>query len=403
MQVDLTVLGRTMEDIVSLDELRARLGVERPMRIKYGVDVTAPFLHVGHAVNLWMMRYFQDGHKVIFLIGDFTTRIGDPTGRNQARKVIAPEKIETNARQFIQQVGMVLRTDPAVFEVRRNSEWYEQMRLGEFFNMLSMLTYQRLIQRDMFQNRIAAGREIFLHEMLYPVLQGYDSVMLEADLTIVGTDQLFNEMMGRFYQERFGQTPQIVITTKITPGTDGREKQSKSLGNYIALADTPRDQFGKVMSIPDPLIVPYLQVYTQVPLDEVSRIERDLRDGTMHPMEAKKRLARAIVERYHGPQDAAGEEAWFTETFSRRQVPADLPVVRIDRDIDVLELLAQCLEGKSRSDLRRLIEQGAVRLNDTTIPLTEQPLALRTGDTLKVGKRQWFRIELSPGLDDARG
>ena len=209
MQADLDALARTTDQIVSLDELRSRLAGGRSLRIKYGVDVTAPFLHIGHAVNLWMMRHLQDGgHKVIFLIGDFTTRIGDPTGRNQSRRVIAQDQIEANARAFIEQVGMVLRTDPEVFEVRRNSEWYEPMPLGRFFDLLSMLTYQRLIQRDMFQKRIAAGREIFLHEMLYPVLQGYDSVMLQADLTIVGTDQLFNEMMGRFYQERTSQPPQ---------------------------------------------------------------------------------------------------------------------------------------------------------------------------------------------------
>ncbi len=395
MQADLAVLGRTTEEVLSLDELRARLAGGRPLRIKYGVDVTAPFLHIGHAVNLWMMRYLQDcGHKVIFLIGDFTTRIGDPTGRSESRKVIPPEEIEANARAFIEQVAMVLRTDPGVFEVRRNSEWYEPMPLGEFFNLLSMLTYQRLIQRDMFQKRIADEREIFMHEMLYPVLQGYDSVMLQSDLTIVGSDQLFNEMMGRFYQDRCGQAPQVVMTTKITPGTDGQAKQSKSLGNYIALADSPRDKFGKVMSIPDPLIVPYLHVYTCVPLEEVGRIERGLSDGTVHPMAAKRQLAAAIVERYHGRDVALAEEQWFERTFTRRAIPDDAVQVDVPAGISALGLLQRCLPAATRSHLRRLLEQGAVRLNDARPDLSEAPVPVSSGDVLKVGKRQWFRIRV---------
>lgn len=390
-----------MEDVVSLDELRQKLAVGRPLRIKYGVDVTAPFLHIGHAVNLWMMRYLQDhGHKVIFLIGDFTTRIGDPTGKSLTRKIVPQEEIERNAQAFIEQVAMVLRTDPEVLEIGRNSEWYEGMPLGQFFELLSMLTYQRLIQRDMFQRRIEANREIFMHEMLYPVLQGYDSVMLEADLTIVGSDQLFNEMMGRFYQDRAGQAAQVVITTKITPGTDGKQKQSKSLGNYIALADTPRDKFGKVMSIPDTLIVPYLEVYTLIAMDEARRVEAGLKDGSVHPMEAKKRLAQAIVERYHGQQIAQAEERWFTEAFSQRDVPADLPTIHIGGQMDILGLLRHCLPNRSRSDLRRLVLQDAVRLNGRKMPLSDEPLVLQNGDVLKIGKRQWFKVDKGDPLPD---
>ena len=237
--IDLDVLARTTDEIYSLEELKKKLALEKPLRIKYGVDVTAPFLHIGHAVNLWMMRYFQEhGHKVVFLIGDFTTRIGDPTGRGAARKVPTRDEIDANANHFIEQVGKVLLTDPAVFEVRRNSEWFDKMSVAEFFPLLAMLTHARLVQRDMFQKRIREHQEIYMHEMLYPLLQGYDSYMLESDLTIVGTDQLFNELMGRFYQEKFDQPPQIVMTSKITPGTDGKEKQSKTIGNYIVGASS---------------------------------------------------------------------------------------------------------------------------------------------------------------------
>lgn len=395
-KVDLTLLSRTTEEIYSLKELRARLDLGRRLNIKYGVDLTAPFLHIGHAVNLWMMRHLQEcGHKVIFLIGDFTTSIGDPTGRSRRRKLISPEQIEANAKELIEQVTTVLLADGEVFEVRRNSEWYDTMPLRDLMSLLSMVTHGRLVQREMFQERLKAGREIHMHELLYPVLQGYDSVMLRSDLTIVGSDQLFNELMGRFYQERFGQRAQVVITTKITPGTDGVQKQSKSLGNYIALTDTPRDKFGKVMSIPDELIVPYLEVYTLVPREKLRQIERSLAEGALSPMAAKKYLAGSVVERYHGREVAEAEEKWFTDAFSDRVQPKDVPVLKVPGDIGVVDLLERCLTDKSRSAIRRLLAQDAVRLNNVKLKLTKGPLGLKNGDTLKVGKTRWFRIRIT--------
>jgi tyrosyl-tRNA synthetase len=391
--VDISGLARTTDELFSLDELRSKLSENRPLRIKYGVDVTAPFLHIGHAVNLWMMRHFQDhGHKVVFLLGDFTTRIGDPTGKSQTRKAISPDDIEQNAARFLAQVGQILDTDPEVFEVRRNSEWFGAMDLGRFLSLASLVTHSHLIKRDMFQIRIENQHEIHVHELLYPLLQGYDSFMLEADLTIVGTDQLFNELMGRFYQERFKQAAQVVLTTRITPGTDGKEKQSKSLGNYIAIADTPRDKFGKIMSIPDTLIVPYFQVYTQVPLAEVDGFQRELEGGRLHPMEAQKRLARALVARYHGLEAAEIEAAWFTRTFSDRGTPDDIPVVRIQRGARLMDILCACLPDQSRASLRRLVEQGGIRLNQQKLHSFLDPVRIREGDTLRVGKTRWFKL-----------
>jgi tyrosyl-tRNA synthetase len=291
-------LERTAEQVFSVPDLREKLDSGRPLRIKYGVDVTAPFLHTGHAVNLWAMRELQEaGHQVVLLIGDFTTRIGDPTGKSATRPVIGQDQIDRDAAGFISQASQVLLTDPAVFEVRRNSEWWSPMPVQRFMELLSLATHARLIQRDMFQRRIAADSEIYLHELLYPVLQGYDSVELASDLTIVGTDQLFNELMGRFYQERLGQSPQVVITTAITPGIDGREKQSKSLGNYIAIADPAREMFGKAMKLPDHLVTQYLRVYTLVPLPEIEELDRAIGAGEVNPMAAKRRLGRALVER----------------------------------------------------------------------------------------------------------
>ncbi|MDP7552581.1 MAG: tyrosine--tRNA ligase, partial [Nitrospinaceae bacterium] len=229
--------ARTSEEIFSLNEFEELLKSGKQIRIKYGVDVTSPFLHIGHAVNLWMMRELQElGHKVIFLIGDFTTQIGDPTGRSDTRPIILREEIEKNAEEFIRQAKMVLRfDDPNLLEVRKNSEWFSEYSLSDFLKLLAMVTHARLISRDMFQRRIEKQEDIYMHEMIYPILQGYDSYVLESDLTIIGSDQLFNEMLGRFYQQKLGQKPQVIITTKITPGIDGKAKQSKSLDNYIGL------------------------------------------------------------------------------------------------------------------------------------------------------------------------
>ncbi len=392
--VDLSYLARTTDEICSLDELRSKLQENRPLRIKYGVDVTAPFLHIGHAVNLWMMRHFQEhGHKVVFLLGDFTTRIGDPTGKSQTRKQIGRDEIEHNAQEFIKQVQLVLLTDPGVFEIRRNSEWFDRMPTDEFLSLVSLVTHSRLIERDMFQKRIQKTEEIYMHEMLYPILQGYDSFMLESDLTIVGTDQLFNELMGRFYQERLGQSPQVVITTKITPGTDGKEKQSKSLGNYIAIADTPRDKFGKIMSIADTLIGSYLQVYTDLPMPKVQEIQGGLDQGSIHPMQAKKTLAVAVVARYHGQAIAAQEERWFTEVFSERKTPDKMPeVVLVDERLP-MDVLQKCLPSESKAAMRRLIKQGGVRVNNESVTSMSNPLQLKDGDVIKVGKTKWFRIK----------
>lgn len=390
--IDLGVLARTTNDIFSLDELKKKLARNKPLRIKYGVDVTAPFLHIGHAVNLWMMRYFQEhGHKVVFLVGDFTTRIGDPTGKDATRTAPTDEEIQINAKRFIEQVSTVLLTDPAVFEIRRNTEWFDKMTVAEFFPLLAMMTHARLVQRDMFQKRIKEQKEIYMHEMLYPLLQGYDSYMLESDLTIVGNDQLFNEMQGRLYQEKHGQEPQIVMTTKITPGTDGKEKQSKSLGNYIAIADTPRDKFGKIMSIPDNLIVQYFEVYTDVPMDEIRGLEKELAGGA-NPSVFKKKLASAVVARYHGADAGKAELEWFETTFSKKQVPTDIPTVEVPASITALDLVTKCDTSLSRSEARRLIQQKAVSVDDMKVESDSQVLTGLDGKTIQIGKRRWFKL-----------
>ena len=391
----LSDFARTTKDFFSLEEFRELIGKNRQLRIKYGVDVTAPFLHIGHAVNLWMMRKLQDlGHKVIFLVGDFTTQIGDPTGRNKSRPVIPPEEIERNTAEFIEQAKMVLRfDDPNLLEIRRNSEWYNTMSLAEFLKLIAMVTHSRLISRDMFQKRIAETADIYMHELIYPVLQGYDSFVLEADLTIIGTDQLFNEMMGRFYQERFGQKPQVIITTKITPGIDGGAKQSKSLDNYIGLGHSPRDKFGRTMHLPDNLILTYFRVYTEVSDSDLTAFETMVQTD---PLEAKKQLAAEIVRRYHSNDIALEERQWFDQTFSLRQVPVDCPELILEaKPTQAFEIVRQFFSGqKSNSAIRRLFEQGAVKYNGVRVESPTDVLKPNDSDAFQVGKRIWFRIKI---------
>ena len=424
---------------MSLEEFRALLDSGRKLKVKFGADVTAGFLHLGHAVNLWMMREMQErGHLVQFLIGDFTTRVGDPTGRSGARVPPSREAIERDAEAFIRQVGRVLITDdPEVFEVRRNSEWWDRRSLSDFLGFAGSITTGKLLSRDMFRARAESGGEVRMDEMIYPVLQGQDSVELGSDLTIVGSDQLFNESMGRILQEKAGQKPQVIITTRITAGLDGVKKQSKSLGNFVAIGDGPREMFGKVMSLPDKLVRDWFEVYSLVPLEEVEAlcgprpgapdqaaatgaaampaadwdalcapggVEGGGSIAAFHapappalpdPRTAKVELARAIVERWHGKASAAAEVTWFEATFSRREFPADAPLVELSAGrLSALELLALALPGTSRSELRRLMAQGGASLDEAILTGFEMPVVLAPGSEhrLRIGKRRFARI-----------
>lgn len=389
--------ARTTETVFSLREFESLLDGGRKLKIKFGTDVTAPFLHIGHAVNLWMMRALQErGHLVQFLVGDFTTLIGDPTGRSAARRVPSAEERRKSEEEFIRQIARVLITDDRErFEIRRNSEWYAGMGLADFLGLLGQVTLGRLSSRDMFRRRVESGSDVWTNELIYPVLQGWDSVMLESDLTIVGNDQLFNEMMGRFFQERRGQPPQVVLTTKITPGLDGRNKQSKSLGNFIAINESARSMFGKAMSLPDVLIPSWLEVYTTRPLEEVEELREGLARGSLHPREAKLELATALVERWHGVEKARLERAWFEATFSRRDFPADAPPVLLRTGShDVLAMLGIVLPGASRAELRRLLAQGAVSLDGKRLGASSGVCSIAEGERreLRVGKRRFFSL-----------
>jgi len=385
---------RTSQDYFSLEDFKTKLLSGKQMRIKYGVDVTAGFLHLGHAVNLWMMRKLQElGHKVIFLIGDFTTRIGDPTGKSDTRPVIQMEEIEKNAIEFINQVSKVLITDnPDVFEIRRNSEWFDKMGTNEFLSLLSMVTHTRLISRDMFQKRLEEQKDIYMHEMIYPILQGYDSKMLDSDLTIVGSDQLFNEMMGKFYQEKFTQAKQVIITTKITMGLDGKNKQSKSLNNYIALTEVPRNMYGKAMSMPDNQMIQWLEVYTDMDIQDIIDLNQKFENG-YNPKDVKMTLAKLLVEKYYGKETAKTEEDWFVNTFSNRDFPEDSKEIAIDSgEINLIELIKIIDNNKSNRECRELLNTGSLKINGEK--QLEQTYNFKQGEVyqVKLGKKTYIKF-----------
>ena len=383
-------LTHNIETIISEEELRNRLQEKKKLRIKFGVDVTNPLIHLGNAVNLWKMREFQEhGHQIVFLIGDFTSRIGDPTGKSKTRPQRSVEEIEKDAQGYIEQVTTILLNDPAVFEVRRNSEWYKTMSLDQFLGLCGKITHSKLIQRDMFQKRIQEQEEIYMHEMLYPILQGYDSYMLQSDLTVIGNDQLFNELIGRHYQSLFEQKPQIIMTTVITPGIDGKEKQSKSLGNFIALSDHPKEKFGKIMSLPDDLVILYYRVYTFVDPNVIAQYQNDLSQGK-NPRDIKMNLARDIVALYHGDEVAHATQEEFVRVFSQKGVPDDIRIVSAKKGESWDDFLVRTKLLKSKSEAKRLIQAGGVEQDGKKINPQE---SITTSGVVKIGKTKFIQVD----------
>ena len=381
-------LTRGTVEVISPAELAAKLALGRPLRIKLGMDPTAPDLHLGHSVVLKKLREFQDaGHTVIFLVGDFTAMIGDPTGRSETRKPLSRAEIERNADTYREQAYKIL--DRELTEVRFNSEWMNGLNVAELIKIAATLSVARLLERDDFEKRLAAEEPLFLHELLYPVIQGYDSVALKADLEIGGTDQKFNMLVGRDLQRHFGQEPQAVMTMPLLEGLDGVRKMSKSLGNYVGLTDKPEDMYGKLMSVPDKLMVRYYELLTTATAEEIAAVK----SGAMHPMEAKKRLARTLVTEYHGAPAATRAEEYFESKHQRREIPASAPVYRIAEDLWICELMKQLQFTPSTSEARRLVSQGAVRVDGRTITDVNFRFVPGEHKVLEVGKRRVARIE----------
>lgn len=391
----LHIIKSGIAGLVPEEDLVRKLGKGRPLRVKLGVDPTAPDLHLGHAVPLRKLRQFQDlGHTVVLIIGDFTALIGDPSGRNATRPALSRVEVDANAATYIDQAFKIL--DPDRTEMRRNSEWLASLRLEDLLRLTSQFTVARVLERDDFQKRYREGIGISLHELLYPVAQAYDSVAIEADVELGGTDQLFNLLAGRDLMERLGMSPQVCLTLPLLEGTDGVQKMSKSYGNYIGLTDEPAGMFGKVMSIPDHLMVKYFRLCTALPVAEIDGIESRLASGVEHPNAAKRRLAREIVSLYHSPEAAEEAEAAFDRVFKEHRLPEDVPEHELDlKDpvhlpavLSAIGLVASNAEG------RRMIDQGGVRLGGTPVPAGayDLPISAVDGAVVQVGKRRYARV-----------
>lgn len=383
---DLDHLASRCVDLISRDEFASRLREARPLRIKYGADPSAPDLHLGHVVGLNKLREFQEaGHTVVFIIGDFTAMIGDPSGRSQTRKPLTREQVLANAETYQRQVFRIL--DPARTEIRFNSEWLAPMRFEDVVRLAARVTVAQMLARDDFARRHAENAPISLVEFIYPLIQAYDSVVVRADLELGGTDQLFNLLLGRELQKEFGQPPQVVMTLPLLEGLDGVQKMSKSLGNYIGVTDPPKEMFGKVMSISDELMWRYYELVLCATPDELAAAR------ALHPREAKDRLAQAIVARFYGPEAAAEASAEFARVFSQSELPNEVPEFRIaERELGIAQLLVRCGLASSNSEARRLVEQGAVRIDDQRISDPRMVVTIRPGMVIRSGKRGFAKI-----------
>lgn len=390
LEKHLSEIVRGTVDVVPMDGLKRKLEQGKPLRIKWGADPSAPDLHLGHTVVLNKLRSFQElGHTVIFLIGDFTAMIGDPTGRSETRKALTREQVDKNAETYKEQVFKIL--DPERTELRFNSEWLDQLSPTDMVRLAGQYTVARLLERDDFSKRFKSGIPIFVHEFLYPLLQGYDSVALEADVEVGGTDQRFNLLVGREMQRGFGQQPQIILTMPILEGINGTKKMSKSLGNAVGITDTPGDMFGKIMSVSDSLMLKYYDLLSSIRTGRVGAIK----EGKIHPMEAKKDLASEIVERFHSAEAAKLARQEFSDRFQRGEVPKDIAVCRLsvsEPQVWICYLLRESGLVKSTSEARRLIRQGAVKVDGERVSDSEQLIEANGTLLLRVGKRRILYI-----------
>ncbi|MCD8316100.1 MAG: tyrosine--tRNA ligase [Eggerthellaceae bacterium] len=398
-QEQLHIIASGTDQIVPESALLDKLKKGESLNIKLGVDPTAPDIHLGHAVPLRKLRQFQDlGHHVTLIIGDGTALIGDPSGRNSTRPQLTSEQIAENAQTYVDQAFKVL--DPEKTTLKYNSEWLFGLDMEDLLKLTSNFTVARILERDDFHNRYTAGQPISLHEFLYPVMQAYDSVVIDADVEIGGRDQLFNLLAGRELMEKLGKEPQVCLTLPLLEGTDGVRKMSKSYGNYIGLTDEPSDMFGKVMSIPDELMIKYYRLASTVPVDEIDAIERDLSDGSLHPNAAKRALARNIVASYYDEEAANDAEAAFDRLFKSHDIPDDIPEYEADLTpndeglVYVAKLISDAGLASSVGEARRLIDGGGVKIDGTPLAPKSYNVdpGMLEGAVIQVGKRKFVRL-----------
>ena len=385
------ILAEGCEHVETRAELETRLAAGERLTVKLGIDPTASFLHLGHAVVLHKMQQFVEfGHRVILLIGDGTARIGDPSGRNETRPPLSDEQITQNMRDYREQAGTIL--DLERIEVMYNSAWLAPLTFVDLIGLMSQTTVAQMLARNDFANRYAQGTPIALHEFLYPIAQAYDSVAMRAGVELGGSDQLFNLLMGRAYQEHAGQVKQICMTTPILEGTDGVVRMGKSRGNYIGLTETPAEQFGKLMSVPDALIPRYAQLAAFRPQAAVDALVADLASGSVHPMTAKKDLAQEIVGRYHGAAEARGARERFEATVQRGELPDDIAEVKVDGARSLADVLVAVGFVQSKREAQRAIESGSVRLDGIPVRDARQAWDSKVPVTLALGTRRFVRV-----------
>ncbi len=389
----LEIIKKGVEEIITEEELLKKLEnadkTGKPLRIKYGIDPTGYDVHLGHLVPIRKMREFQDlGHIGVIIIGDFTAQIGDPTGKDETRKALTPEQVKKNSERYMEQIFTVLDKDKT--EVRYQSEWFGKMSMADVIKLMGKFTLAQFMAHDTFRKRYENGLPLSMHEIMYPLLQAYDSVAIQADVELGATEQKFNILTGRDMQKYFNMPQQIAILSPILMGTDGKEKMSKSLNNYIAVLDSPEDKYGKVMSIPDNLIINYYKYATSKTPEEIKKIESILKEGKVNPKSIKQELAKEIVESFHGKEAAEKAEEHFNKVFSKKQLPDDMPEYKLSGSKKLTEILVETGLCKSAGEAKRLMKQNAVKVDD--IKINDIMFEIKENAVIKVGKRRFLKI-----------
>jgi tyrosyl-tRNA synthetase len=396
VEKQLEIIARGTVDLLPLEELKEKLQHSyhnnKPLRIKQGFDPTAPDIHLGHTVGIRKLRQFQElGHQIIVIIGDYTGMVGDPSEKNSTRPRLTHEDVMNNAKTYEKQFFKIL--DRGKTEVRYNGDWFSRMSFAEIMNLASTFTVARMLERDDFARRYAAQQPISIHEFFYPLMQGYDSVMIQADIEIGATEQKFNLVIGRQIQKEYGQNPQVVLTLPVLEGLDGVQRMSKSLGNYIGIDESPEEMYGKTMSIPDNLIFPYFELVTDVSLKELKEIKAKLEDPSRNPMTLKRYLARTLVRMYHTKELAERAESHFDVVHKQKEIPDDIPEYKLpEHPVRLIDIMTDAQMVSGKSEARRLIRQGGVKLDGEVV--SDELLELNSGTEkiLKVGKRKFLKV-----------
>lgn len=388
----LKIIESNTVDFITNKDFIEKINNKKELKVKLGVDPSRPDLHLGHAVVLKKLKQFQKlGHMVYLIIGDFTARIGDPSGRSKTRPLLSEDEVKENSKSYVEQAFKIL--DPKKTIVKYNSEWLSKLSFADIINLTSRYTVARMLERDDFNKRLKDNQPISISEFLYPLAQAYDSVMIEADVEIGGTDQLFNLLVGRKLQEEFDQSPQVVITMPLIEGTDGHLKMSKSYDNYIAFNDSVKDIFGKVMSIPDELIIKYMKYLTDIPKEEIKSYEEKIEKSEINPRDVKMLLAEEIVSMLYNKEESKKAKENFIKIFQKKEMPEDLPEIEVKDGETILDVITKTGVYSSNSEIKRAINQGAIRINEEKINDFKGLFDFENGSILKVGKKNFFKIK----------